>query len=367
MKNFYLLLFCFGFLVFTHAQPNLNLTATPTASTSSSGSYGPANWTDGIKNGSTFGWVGTAPSMTMPSYMEFTWATPQTFDSIVIYNVSSNFSPPAGNGVVFSGTADLEYHNGTQWVNIMSFSGQGTYSSSYSLSFSPVTTTQFRIVNINTGTNPSNHNPGFDEVEVYLSPLPPSVVDAELTSVDTALSIVNEELTISALVTNVGNQVIDTVELSYQNTNAANAVSESFYVMLAPAADTLLTFTQSLDLDTLPSPLSNEDLCIWTKVSQDMSNNNDTICLSLAPLSVEENTLMGISVYPNPASGKFMVQSNSPVKSIAIYRTDGVLVFEKEIDSTRAEVEAPLASGIYVVVLKTEAKTEVVRLAITKE
>ena len=141
MKKIFIILFSVMIVFSGRAQTNLNLSSVASASASSSGSYGPSNWNDGIINGSSFGWVGTAPNQPTPSYMEFTWTTAQTFDSIRIVNLGTNFSPAnGGNGVVFTGSADLEYFNGAQWINIRSFIGQGTYGSAYALTFPSVTT-----------------------------------------------------------------------------------------------------------------------------------------------------------------------------------------------------------------------------------
>lgn len=366
MKKYYLSFFISLIVGFSHAQTNLNLSSVASASASSAGSYGPSNWNDGIINGATFGWVGTAPNQPSPSYMEFSWSTAQTFDSIRVFNVGSNFAPPNGNGVVFTGTADLEYYNGTQWVNITSFSGQGTYGDVYALTFAPVTGTKFRIVNLNTGTNPTNHNPGFDEIEVYLSPQPPAIFDAALSTVDTMLAVANKELLISAKITNVGNQVLDTVALVYQVSNSTTIINETFYVMLAPNADTTLMLSQAIDLDTLPSPLSSENLCVWVSTAMDVANANDTLCLSLLPLQVEEDNLADeITVYPNPARGQFVVESLNPLTEISIYRIDGQLVYRIGLDSmVREEIKHNLPNGIYLMLLNSQTGSKITRLVI---
>lgn len=366
MKKLLTLFYCFLTVYLVKAQTNLNLSSTATASASSSGSYGPSNWNDGILNGATFGWVGTDPNMPTPSYMEFSWSTPQNFDSIVIHNVGSNFAPPNGNGVVFNGTADLEYYDGSQWLNITSFSGQGTYGDSYALVFSPVSASKFRVVNLNTGTNPVNHNPGFDEVQVYLRPQPAVVTDAELTSVDTVLLVGNKELVISAVLTNVGNQLIDSVEVSYQVSNSTAVLSESFQVLLAPNDDTNLVFSQTLNVDTLPSPIATEDLCVWATVGMDTVNSNDTLCISLMPLNSQQYSLPEVSViYPNPSSGSLEIVSRAPISQVSIYRLDGKLVFrQKAYSAFQLSLDTDLPCGTYLLAIENDDQREFKRIVI---
>lgn len=364
MKNLHLIVLLLFVTTSINAQNNLALTATASASASSSGSYGPSNWNDGIINGTTFGWVGTASTFPQPSYMLFTWPSAQTLDSVRIFNVGNNFSPPNGNGVVFSGAANLEYYDGSQWVLITAFTGQGTYSSAYDLSFSPVTTTQLRIANLTTAA--PNHNPGFDEIEIYLSPQPAAFIDAELTSLDTLLDIANDDLVISALVTNAGNQVIDSVEVSYQVSGSATVINESFTNLgLVPGNDTALLFSQAIDLISLPSPLFTESLCGWASAAMDTNPSNDSLCLSLKPLTTPEDDFQHFSVYPNPGADKFTIESSHAIERISIYSPDGTLVYAKKYDSVfEAELRPQLAQGIYFLDLISEGRREMVRIII---
>lgn len=353
MKSTCIFFLFLSFPFFLSAQTNLALSSTASASATSSGSYGPSNWTDGVINGSLFGWVGTDPGFFPPSYMEFNWSAAQSFDSVVIYNAGTNFAPPNGNAVVFSGTANLEYYDGSQWVQITSFTGQGTYGSSYSLIFAPVTTTRLRIASLVTTTG--NHNPGFDEVEVYLSPQPVPVYDLELTQLDTTLIVSGPALSVSALITNVGTERLDTVELFYEVSNAGSAVSQVFYPALEPGEDTLLDFSQSLNLDSLPSALSTENLCVWVDVNRDVTSSNDSICYSLEALTETEFTLNEIKFYPNPASGAVVLQSDLPMDRVTIYDLKGAAVFSQELHSGfSANLSLDLPPGAYI--LNVEAK-----------
>lgn len=356
----------FGFaLIGLYAQPNLALSATASASASSSGAYGPANWNDGIINGATFGWVGTDPNMPVPSYMQFDWTTPQSFDSVVIYNVGSNFAPPNGNGVVFNGTADLEYFDGSQWVYITSFTGQGTYSSSYSLTFSPVTATMFRIVNINTGSNPVNHNPGFDEIEIFLSPQPVPFTDAELSAADTLLDKGSLELHIEARITNLGNQLLDSVEVSYEVSNSVIMANERFNLNLLPGADTVVEMSQPIVLDSLPWALSNESLCVWVSAVADSNSSNDSICISLEPLRAQELKSLELQVYPNPSTGHLSIACQFPIDEILIRSLEGQeVLFHPGFGAFHTEVECKLPAGTYLMQVVGSDDKEVVRITI---
>lgn len=366
MKN--LIILCLAFMGFSMlGQTNLALTATPSASASSSGSYGPSNWNDGVINGSTFGWVGTSPSFPTPAYMEFTWTSPQTIDSVRIFNVGTNFAPPNGNGVVFTGTADLEYHDGSQWNLITTFSGQGGYGAVYYLKFNPISTNRLRIVNINTGTNPADHNPGFDEIEIYLSPQPAPIRDIALLSIDTTLRTLDTTLVISAVIENVGNQNIDTVEISYELSNSTSVVSQTFFPLLAPGSDTVLVLSQAIDLQNLPSPISSENLCVWADTRADTNQSNDSLCISLINLNIDEVSPSNeVKIYPNPSDGWILVRSSFLMNQISIMDIHGKVLFSMDVDhensiSVRTE---ELPTGIYLINLRGDRISETQKLII---
>jgi hypothetical protein len=345
-KTIYTLCFALVIGVQGYGQ-NLALSATATASASSGGNYGPSNWNNGVKNGSFFGWVGTDPAtFPMPAFMEFTWAAAQTFDSIVIFNVGANFAPPSGNAVVFNGTANLEYWDGTTWHLITSFVGQGSYGGFYSLTFPAVTATKFRIVNLVTG--PGSHNPGFDEVEAFLNN--PPFVDLALTQVSFVPDIVNMDIEVSATVKNMGSLPVQGFLLSYRINPTGLPNLDSVAAILQPGDSITHNFSNKISL-VIPSPIANDVLCAMVQHPQDINPANDDRCIALTALLLNDEKKPLVTIYPNPSNGLLYIQSNIPVKRALVRSLDGreMGVFEQptQIDLSQ------WPTGVYFIQIET--------------
>ena len=130
------------------AQTNLALSAT--ASHSSGGDnaygYGPTNYNDNIINdcsGTTFGWV------TTDGYIEYTWASNQTFNSVKFYKGDRPMT-----------TCVFQYWDGSSYIDFYTYSDATTCEST--VGFSAVTTSRLRFRNVN-GTS----NPNFREIQVF--------------------------------------------------------------------------------------------------------------------------------------------------------------------------------------------------------
>jgi hypothetical protein len=344
---------------------NLALSSTPSASASSAGNYGPSNWVDGIKNGATFGWVGTDPSFPLPAFMEFTWTTPQTFDSVVIFNVGQNFAPPAGNAVLFNGTALLQFWNDTIWQNIMGFSGQGNYGDHYSLIFPPVTGSKMRIYNISTGPLgiPNNfHNPGFDEIEVYFTN--PQVTDLAVTQVDFVPDLVNMEIAISATVQNVGTVPVSGFNLSYRVVPSGTPLMDSIPISLQPGDSLVHVFSTAIGL-TLPSPIAGHQLCATVLHPDDSNTGNDILCVPLTSLHLQHYEPNTTRLYPNPTTGILHLHSKIPVIKIEVAGMDGRILLDTGPTSYLDLSHLP--KGMYMLRIQTHRATFVERIAVVHQ
>lgn len=335
-KLFFLILSAIAMQSFAQ---NLALSATATASASSSGNYGPSNWNDGVIGGSLFGWVGTQPgSFPSPAFIEYDFGQPTDFDSIVIYNPPLSTAPPSGNSVVFTGTADIEVFTGGQWVFVTSFSGTNTHGQSYSVTFPDVTGNRVRITNIT--TTAGQHNPGFDEIEVFYNPPPiPDTVDVELVDVSYAHQG-NSKVWMSVEIKNNGNTTLDTAYISYSilSTTASQAIA----VGLSPGSSSIYTLEDTLYV-TDPNFI-NEDLCVYSTDPQDIDPMNDTLCFSMAFLGSVENSIE-FQVFPNPAKD-FLQLRGARWSEVQLFNTHGQKLEPVFINPTTIDV-SDLPGGLY--------------------
>jgi len=309
------------------AQTNLALNATPSASASSTGNFGPANWTDGLKNASFFGWVGTASTFPQPAWMQLQWQQPQTFNQIRLFHVGTNFQPPAGNGVVFTGSALMQYWVNNAWQTFDTLFSTGTYGDSLVVQFPEVTTTRLRIAQFNvTGT----HNPGFDEWEVYRTSS--DTTDLAITGhqIENILGGFGRILRVRLRVANQGNVAVNQARLGY----IINTVPETgpFEINLPLG---LVAGDDSLVLhpETVPAEqrLNGTTLCMWVKAAGDSFPANDTLCIPLSGFgsSVQSLGAEGApAVYPNPLSTHLYIQDLTEDAQVSLYDARGRLLWE---------------------------------------
>lgn len=300
----FLLISCFTL----QSQTNLALQATASASASSSGSYGPDKWNDGnIGPSYNFGWLGTDPaSFTTPAWMKFTWTNAQNLNKIRLYNPTHS----QGSFVLFQGSAELQYlDNNNNWVTISNLyvpnaSQTGAY---YDLYFSQVSTTAIRLTNF---TITGQHNPGWDEIELY------NIVNNDDVGVSDILipdTVAIASLEIDVKVKNFAKTNVDSFDVCY-DINSQNIVCKTFY-----KSDFGVPVSQSFDsvnmiLDTIQASIGDFQIRSWTNLHTDSNLINDTITknvyglinfgdtvdMALENLSVPDTvylTVNGASVY----------------------------------------------------------------------
>ncbi len=153
MKKIYLLLLVI-FLGFKgYAQVNWALTATASHSGGGATVYAASNYNDGViaansgtcaSSATPWGWV------TSSGWINFTWASPVTFNKIVLYK---------SNRPMLSCT--MQYWTGSAWVTFYTYSVSSTCTED-SITFAPVTTTQLQFQTVGGSSNP-NHR----EIQVW--------------------------------------------------------------------------------------------------------------------------------------------------------------------------------------------------------
>lgn len=309
------------------AQTNLAPLATATASASSTGNFGPSNWIDGLKNATHFGWVGTASNFTQPAWMMLEWAQPQTFNQIRLFHPGTNFMPPAGNAVVFTGSAVLQFWTNNTWQSFDTIFSSGGYGDSMLVQFPDVTTTRLRIVQFNiTGA----HNPGFDEWEVYR--ISTDTVDMAITGqqLENILGGFGRILRIRMQLSNQGNVAVSQARLGYLINTVPQTGPFEINVPLGLAAgdDSLV-----LHPETIPAEqrLNGRTLCMWVKAVGDANVANDTLCIPLTGFGSSVQALGSPGapvVYPNPATTLLHIRNLAEDAHISLYDPQGRLLWE---------------------------------------
>lgn len=337
------------------AQNNLAPLATPTASASSSGNFGPANWTDGLKNATHFGWVGTAATFPQPAWMMLEWAQPQTFNQVRLFHAGTNFQPPAGNAVVFAGSALLQYWSNNVWQTFDTLISSGTYGDSVVVQFPNITTTRLRIAQFSLS---GAHNPGFDEWEVYR--ISSDTIDLAVTGqqLENILGGFGRILRVRVRVANTGNVAVSQARLVY----IINTVPETgpFEINLPLG---LVAGDDSLVLhpETVPAEqrLNGRTLCMWVKAVGDSFPGNDSLCIPLSGFgsSVQALGTPGApAVYPNPVSNHLYIQHLADDASVSLYDTRARLLWEGIWPAEGLAIPAHWPSGNCILLVKQGEK-----------
>ncbi|MFO7722225.1 MAG: T9SS type A sorting domain-containing protein [Bacteroidales bacterium] len=290
-------------------QQNLALNAVASASASSSGSYGPANWNDGMKGPQYyFGWVGTAATFVQPAWIQYEWTTQQTLNRIIFW--PPTWSQPGY--VYFTGSAKVHYWDGNAWISHHTFqSGLPGYIDT--INFATINTTKVRITNfVITGQD----NPGWDEIEVFNNPVVSNDPDLKICGIyapaDTVVA--NSPLIVEVYVCNVGNVTVDSFHISYWPVGSPAATTENWIGTpgLAPGDTALHAFSVPLMV-----PWGTSALCVYTDYPGDVNPFNDTLCKTIfapgGPIGISKSNpdmdqSAGVRIFPQPANNLLNVE-----------------------------------------------------------
>lgn len=87
---------------------------------------------------------------------------------------------------------------------------------------------------------------------------------------------------------------------------------------------------------------------LWALGQPATFTNTYGLCISCASLSIDENELSPISVYPNPSSSVVTVSREYNIEKITVYSVVGEKVMERVVDTNEATVDlSNLAPGVY--------------------
>lgn len=101
---------------------------------------------------------------------------------------------------------------------------------------------------------------------------------------------------------------------------------------------------------------------IQNNLTKEIMNNST---LNLAYVGVAEFGKLYTRVYPNPATDKVSIESESTLKNISIFSLNGQKVYEMALDQNNVDLNVgQLESGMYMIRLETENGTKVEKLSI---
>ena len=80
------------------------------------------------------------------------------------------------------------------------------------------------------------------------------------------------------------------------------------------------------------------------------------------PLSIDENSLDTVSVYPNPTTGRVYIKGLKKSANITVYSMDGRALFTKAVDN--ATIDLNLSSGMYLMQITSENRTTIKKIMV---
>ncbi|MBP93175.1 MAG: endonuclease I [Flavobacteriaceae bacterium] len=80
------------------------------------------------------------------------------------------------------------------------------------------------------------------------------------------------------------------------------------------------------------------------------------------PLSIDENSLDTVSVYPNPTTGRVYIKGLKKSAYITVYSMDGRALFTKAVDN--ATIDLNLSSGMYLMQITSEDRTTIKKIMV---
>ena len=233
-------------------------------------SYGPELYNDGnippanVTGTGQWGWVSTN------GWIEYTWATPQTFDKVVFYKANRPMS-----------TCTFQYWNGSSYVNFYNYNNSATDDS---VIFPPVTATKLRFNALAGYSNPNhreievyavgNDGCASNKVAVIVNVSAPSSCDVgvyKITQPVSAIYLSNNE-TVSVKVRNYGTVAQTNIPVSYQ-VNNGTIISDIITSTILPGDSLTYSFSTTVNVGVVGNTYQFK---AWTALNCDSVPINDT-------------------------------------------------------------------------------------------
>jgi hypothetical protein len=165
----------------------------------------------------------------------------------------------------------------------------------------------------------------------------------------------NPEMEVEVQINNLGTLPVSSTSftIQYQLSNQP-MVWQSGTQGIPPGDSILITFNTRIPLQTVPSPLATDELCLFVHHPQDIDGSNDSICnISLAFLSINEYEKGLVGIYPNPSTGAFYINTHKKVSQLTVHDMSGKVVLSKETNQPlhHFKVEERLKNGHYIILV----------------
>lgn len=163
----------------------------------------------------------------------------------------------------------------------------------------------------------------------------------------TNMQTISAPVTVSCYIKNYGTQPDNYfINVNYKLGLSGNPTTEAYTGSPIPPGDSVL-FTFATQLT--PPYSANDVLCCWTSKSTDVLNTNDTTCINVILIGVDElkGPLADLSVYPNPA-GETITVDLSVNAEMKLYNLLGEEVGSVKLNTGQNQIDiSTLSEGIY--------------------
>ncbi|MCX7549412.1 T9SS type A sorting domain-containing protein [Xanthomarina sp. F2636L] len=149
-----------------------------------------------------------------------------------------------------------------------------------------------------------------------------------------------------------------------ENVFSENGNGGVTYALYNNTGNDLMAMNNCWDETNLPNTLADAEGVIV--------HQNDISSLGLVTfdpvncgfLSVEEQRLNEVAIYPNPTNGQVKLTNNTSFQKMNVYSMDGKLVLEKSLQSGTNDMYLDLSAGIYVLELHGKNSRAIKKLVI---
>jgi GEVED domain/MAM domain, meprin/A5/mu/Immune inhibitor A-like, MAM domain/Ig-like domain CHU_C associated/Secretion system C-terminal sorting domain len=231
---------------------------------------------------------------------------------------------------------------GPAWTNNTSSWGYSIYD--LSLLDNSIQPVQFRFV-FNSNTDGTlGEGWAIDDVRIHV---PKFTKDAGITNIiqPSGVTSVGTQNAVTVRIKNFGTDTLTSINVEYRINTGFPPQSELWTGTLLPDSTVDFTFNNQF-----PGPNQNYNLCAYTQISMDPNKTNDTTCVNLTYVGIEEMADNGLILrqnMPNPAREKTIIEYYLPYKgNVRFFVTDiiGNLIYEMDENK---------ASGNHKVLLQT--------------
>lgn len=123
---------------------------------------------------------------------------------------------------------------------------------------------------------------------------------------------------------------------------------DSGFVMISGATDSIL-------------PLPSNGFSGYRSVVISLNGCQDTVqCKWISTVSVDEDEVDKVLIYPNPASNSFYIDSEIEPLAIKIFSTTGLLILQSEEANSPIDI-SDIPSGLYLIEIKFEGENSVIK------